>query len=231
MDALKREEGRRVVLMFTDGKDNPSSMGVNSTMSDVIARSQREDVMVYAIGLSTPCDTPPPTVPAVAPRFETVLFQGRGRPPGGRPGGGGPRGPGRPGIPGFPGGGQIPGRRPPGYPMPPPDIYGRPGGGDGRDGGRIPPPPATTIGPCVTDKPDVGLREVAEESGGTFFELHGTDNLGRTFARVADELHRQYLLAFSAPQLDGAVHHLEVRVSQPEVSVKARKSYVAAAGR
>jgi hypothetical protein len=56
MDALRREEGRRVVLMFTDGKDNPTFEGRLAGLEDVVAQSQREDVMVYAIGLSTPCD-------------------------------------------------------------------------------------------------------------------------------------------------------------------------------
>ena len=75
------------------------------------------------------------------------------------------------------------------------------------------------------------MRDLADESGGNYFELRGTDNLGQTFARVADELHRQYLLAFSATQLDGSVHRLEVRVNRPGVTVRARKTYIASAGK
>jgi hypothetical protein len=40
-------------------------------------------------------------------------------------------------------------------------------------------------------------------------------------------LHRQYLLAYVAPEHDGALHHLEVRVRRPDVSVRARAGYVA----
>jgi hypothetical protein len=51
--------------------------------------------------------------------------------------------------------------------------------------------------------------------------------LRATFARVADELHRQYLLAFAAPVLDGTMHTLEVRVRNPDLTVRSRKSYLA----
>jgi hypothetical protein len=39
-----------------------------------------------------------------------------------------------------------------------------------------------------------------------------------------------YLLGFSPQRLDGKVHKLEVRVTQPGLSARARKSYLAAAG-
>src|SRR5262249_34424287 len=44
------------------------------------------------------------------------------------------------------------------------------------------------------DGPDPWLRELARQTGGGYFELTDGDTLGPTFARVADELHRQYLL-------------------------------------
>jgi hypothetical protein len=44
---------------------------------------------------------------------------------------------------------------------------------------------------------------------------------------VADELHRQYLVAFVAQQRDGALHQLEVRVRRPNLIVRARRGYVA----
>jgi len=51
--ALLHQQGRRVVLVFTDGKDNPmSSSSSNSSLKDVMKRAEEEDVMVYAIGLA-----------------------------------------------------------------------------------------------------------------------------------------------------------------------------------
>ena len=45
--------------------------------------------------------------------------------------------------------------------------------------------------------------------------------------RVADELHRQYLIGISPGQLDGKLHKLELRVKQPGMTARARKSYMA----
>jgi VWFA-related protein len=51
--ALLHQQGRRVVLVFTDGMDNPmSSSHSNSSLKDVMKRAEEEDVMVYAIGLA-----------------------------------------------------------------------------------------------------------------------------------------------------------------------------------
>ena len=77
-------------------------------------------------------------------------------------------------------------------------------------------------------KPDAGLAKIAAESGGGYFELESTANMGTTFARVADELHRQYALGFSPQKLDGKTHKLDVRVTRPGMTVRARKSYYAA---
>jgi Ca-activated chloride channel homolog len=78
-------------------------------------------------------------------------------------------------------------------------------------------------------KPDAGLRLLADQSGGGYFELGWHDDLAATFARVADELHRQYGLAFAPTKLDGAIHKLEVKVTRPGLIVRTRKSYVAEA--
>jgi VWFA-related protein len=58
MTALAHQEGRRVVLVFTDGHDNPANLRfTNSNVMEVMNRGQREDVMVYAVGLES--RTPP----------------------------------------------------------------------------------------------------------------------------------------------------------------------------
>ena len=48
---LKGQDGRRVILVFTDGSDQPGSFLNNRSFLDVSLRAQQADVMVYAIGL------------------------------------------------------------------------------------------------------------------------------------------------------------------------------------
>ena len=49
---LRGQGGRRVVLLFTDGADNPGNFKLNNmSFMDVQRRAQEADVMVYAIGL------------------------------------------------------------------------------------------------------------------------------------------------------------------------------------
>jgi Ca-activated chloride channel family protein len=139
LDELKGIDGRRVVLVFTDGDDTESH---NSSLGKVIDRARIDEVMIYAIGL------------------ESRYF----------------------------------------------------------DGQRM-----------VRSKPDSGLRKVADETGGGYFELSKTSELSATFTRVAQELHSQYVLGFSPTSLDGKVHKLAVRMKQPGMTARARRSYLAAA--
>jgi len=93
---------------------------------------------------------------------------------------------------------------------------------------------ATPIAPgglqaaLMADLPDPGLALVAEQSGGGYAEIRPSEDLGAAFARVADELHSQYLLGFAPPRRDGKAHDIEVRVSERGLKARARKSYVAA---
>lgn len=79
----------------------------------------------------------------------------------------------------------------------------------------------------VRSSPDKGLKKVSEETGGGFFLLKNSDELGPTFTRVANELHSQYVLGFSPAVLDGKVHKLDVKVRKPGMTPRARKSYLA----
>ena len=79
----------------------------------------------------------------------------------------------------------------------------------------------------TADLPDPGLARVAEETGGGYTEIRFGQDLGTAFARVADELHSQYLIGFAPPKRDGKAHDLEVRVAQRGLKPRARKSYVA----
>ena len=138
LNQLQGIEGRRVVLVFTDGDDTSSRIG----RGNVLDRARAEEVMIYAIGL------------------QSEYF----------------------------------------------------------DGARM-----------VRSKPDSGLRRLADETGGGYFELKQTNDLGPTFSRVAQELHSQYVLGFEAQQLDGKVHKLTVKMKQPGMTARARRSYVASA--
>ena len=63
----------------------------------------------------------------------------------------------------------------------------------------------------LADLPDPGLARVAEETGGGYTEIRFGQDLGAAFARVADELHTQYLLGFAPPKRDGKVHDISVK--------------------
>jgi VWFA-related protein len=204
MNALGSQQGRRVVLVFTDGMDSPNSLGPNVTLADLRDRSQAEEIMVYGIGLADACG-PAASHSTAAPG--TIDAQRRGGPPRMPPRapGRGPRGP--MGLPPV----MLPPKMP--APKPPPPI-------DGRDKGE-------SDRGCKTIAPDPGLRELASVGGGGYFELQHTDDLRATFARVADELHHQYLLAFTTDRIDNKVHQLDVRVKRQDLSVRARHSYVA----
>jgi VWFA-related protein len=80
----------------------------------------------------------------------------------------------------------------------------------------------------VRSQPDRGLKKLAEDTGGGYFELKRTADLSETFTRVAQELHSQYVLGFSPEALDGKIHKLEVRVKKAGMNARARKTYVAA---
>jgi Ca-activated chloride channel family protein len=137
MTKLAGIEGRKVVVVFTDGDDTASRAHLGS----VLDRARAEEVMVYSIGL------------------ESDYFNGQQR---------------------------------------------------------------------VRTRPDRGLRKLSEETGGGYFELKKTDELGSTFTRVAQELHSQYILGFSPDALDNKVHKLDVRVKKPGMNARSRKTYLAA---
>ena len=139
LDELKVIDGRRVILVFTDGDDTESR---SMNLGRVIERARNDEVMIYAIGL------------------ESDYFNGQMR---------------------------------------------------------------------VRSKPDGGLRKVADETGGGYFELKKTSELAPTFTKVAQELHSQYVIGFTPTLLDNRVHKLAVKMKQPGMTARARRSYTAAA--
>jgi VWFA-related protein len=213
MNALSSQAGRRVVFLFTDGHDETSARNP-VTFGELRDRVRDEDVLIYAIGFGEPCRDAERQTFGAGDRL-TQAFQ-RGGPGGGRiPGGRGPGGP-----PRGPGGGRFPPipRFPPSGPTIPLPTPGWPPS-------NIPFEAGTRR--CRAVRPAPELRELTIAGGGGYFELDWNANLVPTFARVADELHRQYLLAFTPKVLDNTTHNLEVRVKGEGRTVRARKSYYA----
>ena len=133
---LEPMQGRKVLVLFTDGDDTSSKIGVSQVMN----RAREKDIMVYGVG------------------FVSDYFNGQSR---------------------------------------------------------------------VRSSPDRGLKKLAEDTGGGYFELKKTADLNETFTRVAQELHSQYVLGFSPETMDGKIHKLDVRVKKPGMTTRARKTYVA----
>lgn len=136
IDELQGVEGRKVVLVFTDGADTQHAIG----WRDVLDKARAAEVMIYTIGL------------------EMDYFNGVRQ---------------------------------------------------------------------VRSQPDKRLKTFAEETGGGYFELKDSDELGPTFTRVAQELHSQYVLGFAPSLRDGKVHELDVQVQQDGTTARARRSYIA----
>jgi len=142
--------GRRVILVLSDGKDNGPDVGQKLvTPQNVRDRAEREDVMLYGIGLRS---APGPVAPGGIRSLADVL---------------------------------------------------------------------------KSPAPDPTLGSLALATGGGYVELHGREDIAETFARIADELHRQYMLGFTPPVRDGKAHTVEVRVRNPTLRSQARKTYIA----
>ena len=69
------------------------------------------------------------------------------------------------------------------------------------------------------------LGALARATGGWSFELKPADDVVAAARRVADELHRQYLLGFAPASLDDKLHRIDVKVKKPGYAVHARQSY------
>ena len=77
IDKLLIEQGRRVILVFTDGVDQPLNFnGHNKSLKDVMKRAEEENVMVYAIGLAGQNGAPPPTMRPGDPRSGGGMMPG-----------------------------------------------------------------------------------------------------------------------------------------------------------
>lgn len=82
-------------------------------------------------------------------------------------------------------------------------------------------------GSVVGRLPDAALRDITENTGGRYLGAASARELPTLLASMIEELHQQYLLAFTPPLADGRLHSLTVTTRRPNVRIQARKQYLA----
>lgn len=92
-------------------------------------------------------------------------------------------------------------------------------------GGR---PPLGTS-PAEYALADRYLHGLAEKTGARLYQANDTQQLTRAFSMIAEELRRQYSLSYypkTPAQVAGERRQIKVRVSKPDLVVRARDNYV-----
>ena len=69
------------------------------------------------------------------------------------------------------------------------------------------------------------LTELSESSGGESFFVTRLSELKNVFERVEADLRSQYVLSFVPPPAEAGLRQIEVRVKNPALVVRCRKSY------
>jgi Ca-activated chloride channel family protein len=81
----------------------------------------------------------------------------------------------------------------------------------------------------VRVRPGAALEWIATTTGGLYVADDGTRPApGPLLQRLLADLHGRYTLGFTPPMRDGKTHALEVRVKRPGVTLRARRTFVAA---
>ncbi len=74
------------------------------------------------------------------------------------------------------------------------------------------------------------MRGLAEITGGRYYQMQDIADLEKTFAKISEELSRQYSLGYYPKQLEAGqkrqVRQIKVKMRQPNLVVRARRSYV-----
>jgi VWFA-related protein len=206
---LNRIEGRKAVVLFTDGVDTSSRQ---ATYQSTVRDAEEIDALIYPVQYDTSSNVvggnnngggfPYPgggsrrgggTAGTIADILGNVIFGGGNNGSGGGNGRGG----------------------------------GRRGGGGGYPGGGG----TTTCVGCSRsdyDRADHYLEDLARMTGARRYEAEAQRDLSATFALVAEELRRQYSIGYY-PKLTpskGERRHVKVRVARPDLAVQARDTYV-----
>ena len=87
---------------------------------------------------------------------------------------------------------------------------------------------AAAAEPRRTGRSARAARELTDDSGGRTEIIRSAGDLDPATAGVANELSRQYYMAYAAEgHRDGRWHAIEVEVAKPGHRVRARRGYVA----
>jgi Ca-activated chloride channel homolog len=195
---LSRVQGRKAVVLFTDGVDSSSK---HASYQSTLEEAQELDAMIYPIQYDT---------------YTDVGAGGGGSWPGG--GGGG----------GYPGRYPSPRRRPSWGDILGGVILGGGGVtiGRGRGGGGGVGGPGTSRGDY--ERGGEYLRQLALETGGRHHDARDLRNVDEAFTNIAEELRRQYSLGYYPSRQSQASERrqIRVRVKRPSLVVRARDSYV-----
>ena len=195
---LNRIEGRKAIVLFTDGVDTTSK---HATYESTVRDAEELDALIYPVEYDTQGDM---SIwgPGGGSGGGSVLIDILGAIlGGGNSGGNYPRGGG-----GYPGGRGGGGRRGGGG--------GWPGGGTGTSRGEY-------------ELGDQYLHDLARVTGARLYNAE-QQNLDAAFRSVAEELRRQYSLGYypkNSPH-PGERRNIKVRVEKPELVVRTRDSYV-----
>ncbi len=71
------------------------------------------------------------------------------------------------------------------------------------------------------------LKNFAEKTGGKFVETPGGIELRNAFKSIVEELGNQYTFGYDPQNIkrDGKWHSIEVRISRPNLTIRAREGY------
>lgn len=77
------------------------------------------------------------------------------------------------------------------------------------------------------------MKTLAQETGGRAFFPSRVEDLAGVYAQIADELASQYTIGYTSknPRRDGAWRRIDVRVTRPNATARAKRGYYAPTGR
>jgi VWFA-related protein len=215
-----KQQGRKAIIILSDGVDQGSKVG----MMRAIEAAQRSNTLVYTILFADKGAYN--NIARGYPGGHGGGQQGGGYPGGGYPGGGYPGG-------GYPGGGRQGGGYPGGgYPGGGYPSGGNPGGGQGGGypgggGGGNRPGGGGRGGNYPHEDGKRVMQQLAQQTGGRFFEVSKHDSIDNIYKSIGDELRNQYSLGFTPDpaQPDGEFHKINVTTTQNDMTVQAREGY------
>lgn len=172
---LNRIQGRKAIVLFTDGVDATSN---HATYESTLHIAEELDALIYPIRYDTydrASDTGGSTRSSSGSRWPSIF----------------------------------------GIPLP---TIGGGGGGGGSGSSK-----------ADYDRGQRYLQELAELTGGRYYEANrDLRYLRDAFSHIAEELRRQYSIGYYPKQKGpvGERRRIKVRVSQPDVAVRSRDSYI-----